>query len=141
MSEEEMAERIFQLEKELNGKNNEVKILESRLKHLLKSKFISLYDAKDSKTGKYIYNIEDVDYIGSVEEETMRHKISKIVLEDKLIVGYDLSDDKDHTCLIVCRQMKNGYLLLNNYYDEEANELYKKLTERSENKNGVSITD
>lgn len=141
MSEEEMAERIFQLEKELNGKNNEVKILESRLKHLLKSKFISLYDAKDSKTGKYIYNIEDVDYIGSVEEEIMRHKISKIVLEDKLIVGYDLSDDKDHTCLIVCRQMKNGYLLLNNYYDEEANELYKKLTERSENKNGVSITD
>ena len=135
-----IAERIFQLEKELNEKNNEIKKMESRLKHLLKSKFISLYDAKDSKTGEYIYNIEDVDYIGSVEEEIMKHKISKNVLEDKLIVGYDLSDDKDHTCLIVCRHMKNGYLLLNNYYDEEANKLYKKLTERSE-KNGVSITD
>lgn len=141
MSEEEMAERIFQLEKELNKKNNEIEILESRLKHLLKSKFISLYDARDSKTGEYIYNIEDVDYIGSVEEEIMNHKISKYVLEDKLIVGYDLSDDKDHTCLIVCRQMKNGYLLLNNYCDEEADKLYKKLTERSEIKNGVSITD
>ena len=140
MNEEKIAERIFQLEKELNEKNNEIKKMESRLKHLLKSKFISLYDAKDSKTGEYSYNIEDVDYIGSVEEEIMKHKISKNVLEDKLIVGYDLSDDKDHTCLIVCRHMKNGYLLLNNYYDEEANKLYKKLTERSE-KNGVSITD
>ena len=141
MSEEEMAERIFQLEKELNKKNNEIRVLESRLKHLLKSKFISLYDARDSKTGEYIYNIEDVDYIGSVEEEIMRHKILKNDLEDRLIVGYDLSDDKDHSCLIVCRHMKNGYLLLNDYYDEEANEIYKKLTERSESKNGVGITD
>ena len=147
MSEEEMAERIFQLEKELNEKNNEINILESRLKHLLKSRYIAYYDVKDSKTGQYIRNIEEVDKIAShcvilrgeknkiFEYEAMKN------IEDKLIIGYDWSDDKDHTCLMVLRKNRNGYLLLNNYYDEEVNELYKKITERSENKNGISIAD
>ena len=102
---------------------------------------------KDSKTKQYVLNIEEVDKMISYcatkkreKNQMIKHEDMKYV-EDKLIIGYDLSDDKDHTCLFVYRRMRDGYLLLNNYYDEEANEIYKKLTERSESKNDASITD
>lgn len=49
--------------------------------------------------------------------------------EDCLIIGYDMSENKDHTTLIVARPIQNtrGMLILNEFIDEEAKEIHKKL--------------
>lgn len=49
--------------------------------------------------------------------------------EDCLIIGYDVSENKDHTSLIIARPMQNtrGMLILNEFIDQEAEKIYKKL--------------
>lgn len=69
MNEEEMSERIFQLEKELRDKNEIINSLEKRLHHLFKSSIISSYDAV--KNGVYIKDICEFDklFINISEEK------------------------------------------------------------------------
>jgi hypothetical protein len=50
--------------------------------------------------------------------------------EDRLIIGYDCSKEKDHTCLLVARKIGRGYFILNEFLDKEAEEIYKKLIGR-----------
>lgn len=47
---------------------------------------------------------------------------------DKLIITYDESKGKDHTCLIVGKQICRAKFILNTFYDDEAVEMYHKLT-------------
>lgn len=60
--------------------------------------------------------------------------INKMQLEPKkltngiLTIGFDISKDKDHCCLIVAQPRgKSEVMIINEFYDEEANELLKKL--------------
>ncbi|MBO7211082.1 MAG: hypothetical protein J6V44_08820 [Methanobrevibacter sp.] len=41
--------------------NNDVQVLENRLKHLLKSRYIAKFDEINHATGEYVRNIEDAD--------------------------------------------------------------------------------
>lgn len=52
--------------------------------------------------------------------------------EDKLIVGYDESRKKDHTCLLVARRSKNELMIINEFFDGEAEEIYNKLIKEQE---------
>lgn len=52
--------------------------------------------------------------------------------EDKLIVGYDESRKKDHTCLLVARKSKNELMIINKFFDGEAEEIYNKLIKEQE---------
>lgn len=55
--------------------------------------------------------------------ENNRHGI-----EDGLYIGYDKSNDKDHTSLMIGRMIGRGtYMLINEFFDEEAEEIYNKL--------------
>lgn len=55
------------------------------------------------------------------------------VTEDRLIIGYDYSNEKDHTCLLVSRLLEdNTFLVLNEFWDEEAEYIHKKLTGKAE---------
>ena len=56
-------------------------------------------------------------------------------MEDRLVIGFDQSKGKDHTSLVVARRIGRGYLMLNEFFDEEAEEIYKKLV-GEENTNG-----
>ena len=51
-------------------------------------------------------------------------------MEDCLVIGYDTSSEEDHTCLVVVRKSKTGDMVLNQFYDEEAKEIYRKLTNK-----------
>lgn len=53
-------------------------------------------------------------------------------MEDRLIIGYDESKEKDHTSLIVARQVCRGTFILNAFHDDEAREIYNKLTNKQE---------
>ena len=51
-------------------------------------------------------------------------------MEDRLIIGIDSSKEEDHTCLIVGRKNRRGMTVINEFYDEEAKQVYYKLTGR-----------
>lgn len=57
-------------------------------------------------------------------------------MQDRLIIGIDCAKDESHTCLTICRKTVRGYTLINEFYDEEAEEIYEKLVkiERKESK-------
>lgn len=56
----------------------------------------------------------------------------KMLVNGALTIGYDFSKGKDHCCLIVAQLRGNSeVLIINEFYDEEANELFKKLVEKS----------
>lgn len=49
--------------------------------------------------------------------------------EDCLIIGYDISEEKEHSVLIIGRSIGNGaFQIINEYLDKEAEEVYNKLT-------------
>lgn len=52
-------------------------------------------------------------------------------MQDSLIIGIDTSEKEDHTCLIVARRYRGVHTVINEFYDEEARQVYKKLTGRS----------
>ena len=49
-------------------------------------------------------------------------------MEDKLYIGYDDGSERgDIPCLTVVRYFETGYDEINTFYEQEAEELYKKL--------------
>lgn len=54
-------------------------------------------------------------------------------MEDSLVIGYDNSNGKDHTCLVVGRKSGRGIIITNEFFDEEAEEIYNKLTNKERN--------
>lgn len=51
-------------------------------------------------------------------------------MEDRLIIGYDNGAERgDISCLQVSRKKGRRYEFVKTFYEEEAEELYKKLTE------------
>ena len=53
-------------------------------------------------------------------------------MEDELRIGYDGGNEcGDVSCLLVMRKKSRGYEVVKIFYKEEAEELYKKLTERN----------
>ena len=53
-------------------------------------------------------------------------------MEDELRIGYDGGNERgDVSCLMVMRKKGRGYEVVKIFYKEEAEELYKKLTERN----------
>ena len=55
-------------------------------------------------------------------------KNPKKLVNGALTIGYDFSKEKDHCCLIVAQLRGNSeIMIINEFYDEEANELFKKL--------------
>lgn len=68
------------------------------------------------------------------KEELKNKTITKIMDNPKklvngsLTIGYDFSKEKDHCCLIVAQLRGNSeVMIINEFYDEEADELFKKL--------------
>ena len=68
------------------------------------------------------------------KEKLKNNIITKIMREPKklinglITIGYDISNEKDHCCLIVAKPRGNSeIMIINEFYDEEANELFKKL--------------
>lgn len=54
-------------------------------------------------------------------------------MTESLIIGYDNTNGKDHTVLVVGRKRMNQTVeIINAFQDEEAEELYKKLTTKKE---------
>lgn len=55
-------------------------------------------------------------------------KEPKKLLNGLFSIGFDVSNDKDHCCLIVAQPRgETEIMIINEFYDEEANELLKKL--------------
>ena len=55
--------------------------------------------------------------------------------QDCLVIGYDTSEEQDHSCLVVIRKTKTSDRVLNVFYDAEARKIYNKLTD-GRKKNG-----
>lgn len=52
----------------------------------------------------------------------------KKLLNGLFQIGFDVSKDKDHCCLLVAKfRGKSETMIINEFYDEEANELFRKL--------------
>ena len=83
--EEEREVSNCNLEEQLEEKINENKLLEERLKHLLKSEYISFFDEKDSFTGEYILDINEIDRTrrGNVREEELITDIEDTLKKDR----------------------------------------------------------
>ncbi len=57
-------------------------------------------------------------------------------------VGYDFSNNKDLSCLVVIEKKGRGYSIINTFYGKEEEDLYKTLTEKGEvNKEADNETD
>lgn len=53
-------------------------------------------------------------------------------MEDSLVIGYDNGKERgDISCLQVLRKKGRGYKLVKTFYEEEANEIYKKIVENN----------
>lgn len=87
---------------------------------------------------KYVLNPNN-NYLSDEAEQwrkeifELRRKISfleKTRSADRLVIGIDRAEGKDHTCLNVARRIGStrGYQIINEFQDEEAEEIYKKLT-------------
>jgi hypothetical protein len=48
-------------------------------------------------------------------------------MEDRLIIGIDISKEKDRSCMIVARREGRGYQVINELFDKEAEDIYYKL--------------
>ena len=57
---------------------------------------------------------------------------------DRLIIGYDSPSGRDITCLMVGRKQGRGLNIINFFYGDEAENLYKQLTE-FENKKALRM--
>lgn len=51
-------------------------------------------------------------------------------MEDRLIIGIDISKEKDRSCMIVARKEGRGYQVINELFDKEAEDIYYKLTNK-----------
>lgn len=68
-------------------------------------------------------------------KEELKHKTIKKMMDNPkklvngaLTIGYDLSKERNHCCLIVARLRGNSeVMIINEFYDKKANELFKKL--------------
>lgn len=47
--------------------------------------------------------------------------------KNRLIIGYDYTNGKDRTVLVVAKEVDEGIEIVNEFKDEEAEQLYKKL--------------
>lgn len=56
--------------------------------------------------------------------------------EDGLIIGYDQAKGKDYTCLLVLRKHRDELTVINEFFDEEAEEIYNKLIKRQDIEKG-----
>lgn len=56
--------------------------------------------------------------------------------EDGLIIGYDQAKGLDHTCLLVLRKHRDELTVINEFFDEEAEEIYNKLIKRQDIEKG-----
>jgi len=57
-------------------------------------------------------------------------KINSYPSQDRLIIGFDNASNGDKTCLMTSRISQNRVVILSCYYDDEAREMYSKLTEQ-----------
>ena len=57
-------------------------------------------------------------------------------MEDRLVIGYDKSESKDHSCLHILRRQGRGAYVVNSFYDKEAEEIYYKLVSKGDKSNG-----
>lgn len=51
----------------------------------------------------------------------------KKLINGLFTIGYDISKGKDHCCLIVAQPRGRDTMIINEFYDEEANEILEKL--------------
>lgn len=51
---------------------------------------------------------------------------------DRLVIGIDETENKEHTCLIVATKNIRGIEIINEFYDEDAINIYNILTNRNE---------
>jgi hypothetical protein len=59
-------------------------------------------------------------------------KEPKKLLNGLFSIGFDFSKGKDHCCLIVAQPRGNSeVMIINEFYDEEADEMFKKLVGKS----------
>ena len=72
-----------------------------------------------------------------MKEDLKNKTIEKMMKEPKellngiLTIGFDVSKNKDHCCLIVAQPRgTTEIMIINEFYDEEANDLLKKLIEK-----------
>ena len=73
-----------------------------------------------------------------MNKENLKNKtIEKLMKEPKqllngiLTIGFDVSENKDHCCLIVAQPRgTKEIMIINEFYDDEANELLKKLIKK-----------
>lgn len=55
----------------------------------------------------------------------------KKLINGLFTIGYDISKDKDHCCLIVAQPRGNNEtMIINEFYDEEAAEILEKLLKK-----------
>lgn len=55
----------------------------------------------------------------------------KKLINGLFTIGFDISKDKDHCCLIVAKPRGNNEtMIINEFYDEEADEILKKLLKK-----------
>lgn len=53
-------------------------------------------------------------------------------MEDRLVIMYDNGAERgDISCLQVLRKKERGYEVIETFFEEEAEELYKKLTDHN----------
>lgn len=63
------------------------------------------------------------------------HKEPKKLLNGLFQIGFDVTESKDHCCLIVTQfRGKSEIMVINEFFDEEADELLKKLIGYEEEK-------
>ena len=73
------------------------------------------------------HNAMNEEYLKKATINKMMSNPKKLV-NGALTIGYDISKEKDHCCLIVAQlRGKSEVMIINEFYDEEADELFKKL--------------
>lgn len=73
------------------------------------------------------HNAMNEEFLKKSTINKMMHNPKKMV-NGALTIGYDISKEKDHCCLIVAQLRGNSeIMIINEFYDKEADELFKKL--------------
>lgn len=49
------------------------------------------------------------------------------LLNGLITIGFDVSEDDSHCCLVVAKFTKKSLIIIKEYFDEEAYELFKKI--------------
>lgn len=47
---------------------------------------------------------------------------------DRLIIGIDESENKDHMCMTIAREIGKGYTIINQFHDDKARKIIEELT-------------